>query len=135
MLNLSAEIVSRFPMVCPTIPTQRRIADILTAYDELIENNRRRIALLEQAARELYREWFVRLRFPDHESTTITDGIPEGWERIALENIGQLRYGRALKAEDRIDGDYPVYGSGGVVGTHDTPHVMGRALSSDGKEM
>ena len=80
MLNLSAEIVSRFPMVCPTIPTQRRIADILTAYDELIENNRRRIALLEQAARELYREWFVRLRFPDHESTTITDGIPEGWE-------------------------------------------------------
>ena len=128
MLNLSAEIVSRFPMVCPTIPTQRRIADILTAYDELIENNRRRIALLEQAARELYREWFVRLRFPDHESTTITDGIPEGWERIALENIGQLRYGRALKAEDRIDGDYPVYGSGGVVGTHDTPHVMGPGI-------
>ena len=81
MLNLSTEIVSRFPMVCPSIPTQRRIADILSAYDELIENNRRRIALLEQAAQELYREWFVRLRFPGHESTRIVDGAPEGWER------------------------------------------------------
>ena len=58
--------------------TQRRIADILSAYDDLIENNRRRIALLEQAARELYREWFVRLRFPGHESTRIIDGAPGG---------------------------------------------------------
>ena len=52
-----------------------RIADILSAYDDLIENNRRRIALLEQAARELYREWFVRLRFPGHENTRIVDGL------------------------------------------------------------
>ena len=128
MLNLSAEIVSRFPMACPSIPTQRRIAAILSAYDDLVENNRRRIALLEQAARELYREWFVRLRFPGHESTRIIDGVPDGWERVALENIGQLRYGRALKAEDRIDGDYPVYGSSGVVGTHHTPHVRGPGI-------
>ena len=61
--------------------TQDAIADILSAYDDLIENNRRRIALLEQAARELYREWFVRLRFPGHENTRIVDGLPEGWER------------------------------------------------------
>ncbi|MDE0449379.1 MAG: restriction endonuclease subunit S [Spirochaetaceae bacterium] len=128
MLNLSTEIVSRFPIVCPSIPIQRRIADILSAYDNLIENNRRRISLLEQAARELYREWFVRLRFPGHESTRIFDGIPQGWERVALEHIGQLRYGRALKAEDRIDGDYPVYGSSGVVGTHNTPHVKGPGI-------
>ena len=87
MLNLSAEIVSRFPMVCPSIPTQRRIADILSAYDELIENNRRRIALLEQAARELYQEWFVRLRFPDHENTRIVDGLPEGWERKKIADV------------------------------------------------
>ena len=65
----------------PTISTQHRIADILSAYDDLIENNRRRIALLERAARELYREWFVRLRFPGHEHTKIVDGVPEGWER------------------------------------------------------
>ena len=87
MLNLSAEIVSRFPMVCPSIPTQRRIADMLSAYDELIENNRRRIALLEQAARELYREWFVRLRFPGHENTRIVDGLPEGWERRTITDV------------------------------------------------
>ena len=65
----------------PTISTQHRIADILSAYDDLIENNRRRIALLERAARELYREWFACLRFPGHEHTKIVDGVPEGWER------------------------------------------------------
>ena len=64
----------------PCVESQARIADILSAYDDLIENNRRRIALLEQAARELYREWFVRLRFPGHENTRIVDGLPEGWE-------------------------------------------------------
>ena len=61
-----------------------RIADILSAYDDLIENNRRRMALLEEAARQLYREWFVRLRFPGHEHVKIIDGVPEGWERQTL---------------------------------------------------
>jgi type I restriction enzyme S subunit len=61
---------------------QRRIASILTAYDDLIENNRRRMALLEEAARKLYREWFIRLRFPGHERTPIRNGLPEGWERV-----------------------------------------------------
>ena len=75
----------------PNLPTQKlqqRIADILSAYDDLIENNRRRMALLEEAARQLYREWFVRLRFPGHEHTRITNGVPEGWERVPL---GELR--------------------------------------------
>ena len=61
--------------------TERKIADILSAYDDLIENNRRRIALLEEAARLLYREWFVHFRFPGHEHVKIIDGVPEGWER------------------------------------------------------
>ena len=87
MLNLSAEIVSRLPMVCPSIPIQRRIADVLSAYDDLIENNLRRIALLEQAARELYQEWFVRLRFPGHENTRIVGGLPERWERRTIEDV------------------------------------------------
>ena len=56
------------------------IADILSAYDGLIENNRRRMALLEESARQLYQEWFFRLRFPGHEHTRITDGVPEGWK-------------------------------------------------------
>ncbi|MFY9478693.1 MAG: restriction endonuclease subunit S, partial [Aquabacterium sp.] len=61
---------------------QDRIASILSAYDDLIENNRRRIQLLEQAARMLYREWFVHLRFPGHEHVKIKNGVPEGWERV-----------------------------------------------------
>jgi len=64
----------------PPLSVQDRIVSILSTYDDLIENNRRRIQLLEQAARLLYREWFVRLRFPGHEHATITDGVPEGWE-------------------------------------------------------
>ena len=98
------------------------------AYDDLIENNRRRIALLEEAARLLYREWFVRLRFPGHERTKISDGVPEGWERTALGNIGQLNYGKALKADDRIDGEFPVYGSSGIVGTHHESYLQGPGI-------
>lgn len=64
----------------PAIPTQRKIAAVLAAYDDLIEANRRRIALLERMAEELYREWFVRLRFPGHAKTKITKGLPAGWE-------------------------------------------------------
>ena len=109
MLNLSTEIVSRFPMVCPSIPTQRRIADILSAYDELIENNRRRIALLEQAAQELYREWFVRLRFPGHESTRIVDGAPEGWERKTYADSFSFLGGFAFKSKTyEQDGEYEI---------------------------
>ena len=126
LLNLG--IVRRVPVPLPPLETQNRIADILSAYDDLIENNRRRIALLEEAARLLYREWFVRLRFPGHEHTKIADGVPEGWERTALGNIGQLNYGKALKADDRIDGEFPVYGSSGIVGTHHESYLQGPGI-------
>ena len=62
------------------VPTQRKIAAILSAYDELIENNKRRIALLEKLAEEIYREWFVRLRFPGHEKVKVVKGVPHGWD-------------------------------------------------------
>ena len=71
----------------PAPHVQHRIADTLKAYDDLIENNRRRMALLEDAARQLYREWFVRLRFPGHEHSRITKGVPEGWERKRLGDV------------------------------------------------
>lgn len=64
----------------PELPAQRRIVETLSAYDDLIENNRRRIALLEDAARQLHKEWFVRFRFPGHEHVKVVDGVPEGWE-------------------------------------------------------
>lgn len=87
MLNLSAKIVKALPLVFPALPAQRAIADILSAYDDLIENNRQRMALLEDAARQLYREWFVRLRFPGHEHTRIVKGVPDGWEQKNLDDL------------------------------------------------
>ncbi len=104
----------------PPSPTQSKIAAILSAYDDLIENNLKRIRLLEEAARLLYREWFVRLRFPGHEHTRITDGVPDGWEKKKLGDVLTLNYGKALKQETRQEGTFPVYGSSGVVGTHNT---------------
>ena len=68
---------------------QKRIASILSAYDDLIENNQQRIALLEETARLLYREWFVHFRFPGHEHVKITDGLPEGWERRTIGDIAE----------------------------------------------
>ena len=80
--NLSSEILSWFPrFLFPRLRFKRKIADILSAYDDLMENNRRRMALLEEAARLLYREWFVHFRFPGYEFVAVTDGIPEGWDR------------------------------------------------------
>jgi type I restriction enzyme S subunit len=70
------------PVSIPKLSTQQRIAEILTSYDALMENNRRRMELLEESARLLYREWFVRLRFPGHEHARLTSGIPSGWERV-----------------------------------------------------
>ena len=127
MLNLSTEIVSRFPMACPNIPTQRRIADILSAYDDLIENNRRRIALLEQAARELYREWFVRLRFPGHEHTrTNSDGVPEGWVRMPLGEVADIRGGKQFGGDQLDDSSqYPVFGGNGIQGYTNKPTHTG----------
>ena len=87
MLNLSAGIVSALPIRYPSPDAQTALADILSTYDDLIENNRRRMALLEESARLLYREWFVRLRFPGHEHTPIVDGVPQGWERKTLELV------------------------------------------------
>ena len=77
----------RLPIPCPPINVQKRIGDTLSAYDDLIENNRRRIQLLEQAARLLYKEWFVHLRFPGHEHTQIIAGVPEGWENTLLPDV------------------------------------------------
>ena len=83
--------LKRMSVAFPDLPTQERIAAILSAYDDLIENNRRRIALLEQAARLLYREWFVHFRFPGHETAKIVDGLPEGWKSKTLSDHVELR--------------------------------------------
>ena len=91
--------------------TQEGIVDVLSAYDDLIENNRRRMALLEEAARQLYREWFVRLRFPGHEHTRIIDGVPEGWERkTAFDSLQIMSGGTPMTTvADYWGGEIPFY--------------------------
>jgi type I restriction enzyme S subunit len=85
-----------FPVSVPPLPVQRRIAGILSAYDELMENSQRRIRILEAMARALYREWFVHFRFPGHEHTRIVDGLPEGWARKPLQEVAEFRLGKML---------------------------------------
>jgi type I restriction enzyme S subunit len=106
----------------PSLPIQRKIAAILSAYDRLIENNTRRIEILEEMARSIYREWFVKFRFPGHEQVQMVDSelglIPEGWKAVKVEDVVELAYGKSLTAKNRIPGTVPVYGSAGVVGYH-----------------
>ncbi len=79
-----------FPVSFPPVEKQRLIMSVLSAYDDLIENNQKQIKLLEEAAQRLYKEWFVDLRFPGHENTKITDGIPEGWRMAMLSEIASV---------------------------------------------
>lgn len=91
----------------PPLKTQERIGKILSAYDDLIENNQRQIKLLEEAAQRLYKEWFVDLRFPGHENTKITDGIPEGWHKTTLAEIAVI-IKRGISPKYAADGKYTV---------------------------
>jgi type I restriction enzyme, S subunit len=123
--NANAQVLGCFQFLLPLRREQERIAEILSAYDDLIENNRRRMRLLEESARQLYQEWFVRLRFPGHEHTHIIDGVPEGWERTSFEAALVLQRGFDLPIQDREDGDVPIYGSTGINGFHNKSKVLG----------
>ena len=83
----------------PPVDAQCRIVDTLSAYDDLIENNQKQIKLLEEAAQRLYKEWFVDLRFPGHETTLIVDGVPEGWREQSLYQIADVVMGQSPKSE------------------------------------
>jgi len=101
----------------PSLKSQKRIADILSAYDDLIENNQKQIKLLEEAAQRLYKEWFVDLRFPGHENTKIVDGVPEGWRISSIYDVFDIKYGKNLPTSKITKtGQYPVYGASGVIG-------------------
>jgi len=102
--NLSLEKLLRFDFVVPHVKEQRKIASILSAYDDLIENNLRRIKILEEMAQTLYREWFVKFRFPGHGKVRMVDSplgkIPDGWEVEPLANLVETRYGYTESAQD-----------------------------------
>lgn len=85
-----------FPISLPPIKVQRKIVDILSAYDDLIENNQKQIKLLEEAAQRLYKQWFIDLRFPGHETVKIVDGLPEGWKKERLVDLASVQFGYAF---------------------------------------
>jgi type I restriction enzyme S subunit len=126
--NLSVSKLLTVKLPAFALAIQRKIAGVLSAYDDLIENNRRRVAILEHMAEEIYREWFVRMRFPGYQNAKFVKGVPEGWELKRLNEVLELCYGKALKADDRVPGDCLVYGSGGIVGTHNRSVVNGPGL-------
>lgn len=116
----------------PPMGIQRRIADILSAYDDLLENNTRRIAILEEMARAIYREWFVDFRFPGHEQVEMVESelgpVPAGWEVGQLQDALLLQRGFDLPTKQRREGGIPVYASPGVVGHHDEAKVKGPGI-------
>lgn len=116
----------KIPVRCPDLATQRRIADILSAYDDLIENNRRRIHLLESTARLLYEEWFVRLRFPGYQHTKIVNGLPQGWQLRPLSESAQVLSGGTPRTSNPNlwGGEIPFY----------TPKDAGESIFADQTE-
>ena len=89
----------------PPLPVQSRIAGVLSAYDKLIDNNRKQIKLLEEAAQRLYKEWFVDLRFPGHETTPIHNGIPEGWAKGSLLDLADVVRGCSYSSDQIVAGN------------------------------
>ncbi|MBC1268531.1 restriction endonuclease subunit S, partial [Trichormus variabilis FSR] len=110
--------LKKFTFKFPPLPVQKKIAAILSAYDDLIENNNRRIAILEKMAEEIYREWFVRLRFPGHEQVKFNKGIPESWERKRFDEFCLLQRGYDLPDTQVIPGQYPVIASTSIKTYH-----------------
>ena len=118
---------------CPPAPVQKRIVEILAGYDDLIENNQKQIKLLEEAAQRLYKEWFVDLRFPGHETTPIVDGVPEGWAWGTLADIALFRRGKTITKDQVKAGIIPVV-AGGLEPAyyHDTPNTNAPVVTVSG---
>jgi type I restriction enzyme S subunit len=100
---LTKAMVEEFQVPCPSLQEQNQIVEIVGAYDDLIENNRRRMALLEESARLLYQEWFVRLRFPGHEHVRIKAGVLDGWNRVQLQSVVNVTHGFAFQGDHFSD--------------------------------
>lgn len=124
--------LKKVPIPLAPLAVQRRIGSILGAYDDLIEINRQRIAILEEMARRLFDEWFAYFRFPGHEAygTPNPRGgpLPLGWRNGVLGDLIALQYGRALPTANRRPGSVPVIGSSGIVGSHDEALVTGPGI-------
>ena len=105
---MTKQMIENFKVTCPPLDTQHRIATILSRYDSLIENYQKQIKLLEESAQRLYKEWFIDLRFPGHENTKIVDGVPEGWEKKSIADLGTYLNGFAFKPSDWQERGKPI---------------------------
>lgn len=105
---LTLKLLKNTIVTIPSLEKQDKIVELLAPYDKLISNNQKQIKLLEEAAQRLYKEWFVDLRFPGHENTTIVDGVPEGWERPSMNDIAHYLNGYAFKPDDWSDKGKPI---------------------------
>lgn len=110
MLNLNTSILSNVPISVPKLEIQDKIVQVLSAYDDLIENNNKQIKLLEEASQRLYKEWFVDMRFPGYEDCKIMDGVPKGWRKEVIGNIiGKIPRTKQVKKSDYLsEGEIPV---------------------------
>jgi len=130
--HISGTQILGFEFELPPLPLQRRIAAILSAYDDLVENCQRRIRILEEMARSLYREWFVDFRFPGHKDHPRVPSplgeIPEGWEVRRVDEALDFRSGKPIKKSCRQGGVIPVYGANGVIGSTDNLPMAQRCI-------
>ena len=130
--KLSQSNLKRLPVSAPPYAVQAKIGEAIRAVDSFLKNNLRRIEILEEMARLLYREWFVHFRYPGHEKVELVESdlgpIPEGWKTSCLGDVLELAYGRALRADNRTGGPVRVYGSGGLVGWHNEALVAGPGI-------
>lgn len=110
--NINLKQIGNIEIRLPSLENQNKIVDILSAYDDLIENNQTQIKLLEEAAQRLYKEWFVDLRFPGHENTPVIDGVPQGWNNGTLGEIAFFKRGKTITKDQTCEGFVPVVAGG-----------------------
>ncbi len=126
--NFSTAQIENVQITVPSDNSQRAIGDFASDIDDLIENNRRRIALLQDSAQLLYREMFVHFRFRELQNAYCNEKLPNGWNKISIGEYCPFKYGKALKAENRVAGKYPVFGSSGIIGWHQEALVKGPGI-------
>lgn len=123
------KFIKRIKIQLPNLDVQHCIASILSTYDTLMENNTKRIRLLEKMAENLYKEWFVRFRFPGHENVEMENGLPKGWKVKKYEDEFNVKYGKELPTDKLTKDGFPVFGSNGQIGyytsyMYETPQIL-----------
>lgn len=127
---LTIDILKKYRILLPSIVVQHRIASILSTYDSLIENNTKRIRLLEKMAENLYKEWFVRFRFSGHENVKMVNGLPNGWKKGALSDVCEFKRGKNITSSEMKEGTIPVISAGITPsGFHSHANVYGISVT------